>query len=209
MNSKELIEMLKDKIESNGDNEHKVDCLLDVLPCSMEFDFSNREVLSQFFEPEDSKEKKYFIDQMKKLLNDLHTDFLSFLKLAYEQVDVYIKQCIPKDNFKYKKLENRGKMYNRIHYLIEKYDIKLDSSELEIIDYVDSVLRIKRNEFTHEELAICNENDAEMVLNCGFVSVFVEDFRLKLIEIENEIVDILKNFLDIIDNKIISEIICK
>ena len=210
MGSKSIIEIIENNISfKNKNNGIEVDSLLDVIPGSAEIDFENRVILKEFFEPKDDKEKEYFIEQVKNILDMFLIDYKDFLTLVYGQLEAYISDYIDNkkryNEFKKefnKEHKNRGEIYKMVQYLVKKQDIQLSFNETQIIEFVDTEIRPKRNDLTHKRLPFSKKQHAEEILKGGDITKILQSIELEHRYNKDTVLWFIKQFFNIIDNKI-------
>lgn len=210
MGSKRVIEIIENNISfKNRNNRDEVESLLDVIPVSVELDFKNRVILKEFFEPKNAEEKEYFIEQVKNILDVFLIDYRDFITLIYGELEAYIGEYIDsKKGYKEFKKEfndkfnNKGDIYKKVKYLLEKQKIQLDSKETKIIEFIDNEIRPKRNDLTHKGLPFSKDEYAEKILGSGNITSILLGIELEHKDNKDVVLRIIKQFFNIIDNKI-------
>ncbi|MBP1888621.1 hypothetical protein J2Z53_000200 [Clostridium moniliforme] len=165
-----------------------------------------RKILKENFEPKDNKEREYFIKQVKDILDMFLIDYRDFITLIYGELESYIDKYI-KDKNRYKVFEKnhnkKSKLYNKVQYLIEIQGIYLMDEEKKIFKFINTKIRPKRNSLAHEGLPFNKEIDAEEILNSGQITSILKTIELEHKDNKDIVLFIVKEFLNIIDNKFV------
>ena len=89
-----------------------------------------------------------------------------------------------------------------ISYLVKKQDIQLSFKETQIIEFVDTEIRPKRNDLTHKRLPFSKKQHAEEILKGGDITKILQSIELEHRYNKDTVLWFIKQFFNIIDNKI-------
>lgn len=207
-----MTNIIIESIESNINQkismvENEIDSLMDNLPISREVYMGNFTISKEYFEPEDEKEKEYYIKSINNCINNMLISYCETIITIYSKIEKYFSLYINdlEDYNKFileEKIKYKSNLYKKVRYLNYKNILLFNECESKKFDYIESVIRPKRNKLVHEELILNSKDKVEEILMSENISSNLLFLEISYKYGMREILLIIKDFIFMIENKI-------